>query len=309
MVGKHKALPLRVMSLPVSLLIGLALGSFIGLFAYLRGSLTRSGVLGAILTGTAVFGFGGFVPGILLIAFFVSSTLWSKYQARAKENVAEKFQKGSRRDLGQALANGAWAALLAIGYWFAASNSLDERAVHFFFGAFVGAMATVTADTWATEIGVLSKALPRMISTGRVVPAGTSGGITVLGTVTALLGAMFIGAMVNVANALVFVAAQIPILNVAGVFVWGATVSGIGIIFIASISGLAGALFDSLLGATVQAIYFSEYDERQTEKQLDSQGNPTRLIRGWRWLDNDWVNFFASVFGSLVAGVLVFLFL
>src|SRR6476619_6077950 len=102
------------MQLVVSLLVGFILSSLIGFVASRRGSLTRSGVIGAILTGTAIFGFGGFVPGLLLVAFFVSSTVLSKYKAHTKEEVNEKFQKGSQRDLGQALANGGWAAALAV---------------------------------------------------------------------------------------------------------------------------------------------------------------------------------------------------
>lgn len=286
------------MSLLVSLSIGLILSSLIGYLAYRRGSLTRDGVLGAILTGTAIFGFGGLVPGLLLVTFFISSTVLSNFQARRKEHINEKFQKGSRRDLGQALANGGWAALLAVGYGLADWVPLDEHGKTVLFAAFIGAIATVTADTWATEIGVLSRSLPRMITTGRIVPTGTSGGITRLGTFTAFTGAALIGAMVNVGTLLVVLANQ-GVLNET--IMNRALAGGQWIVLIAGVSGLLGSLFDSLLGATVQAIYFSEYDERQTEKQTDSQGNPTRRVRGWRWLDNDLVNFFASVAGSLIA--------
>lgn len=293
------------MSLLVSLLIGLALSALIGLLFYLRGSLTASGVLGAILTGTAIFGFGGLVPGLLLVAFFVSSTLLSKFGARSKQEVNEKFQKGSRRDLGQALANGGWAALMALGIWYAQSNALDVQLQLFFNYAFIGAIATVTADTWATEIGVLSKSLPRLITTGRIVPTGTSGGVTLLGTVTALFGGMFIGGIVLVG---MLIASQI---SAPGVFDPAAAMQVLGVnsrvVGIAAVSGLAGALFDSVLGATVQAIYFSEYDECQTEKKTDSQGNPIRRVRGVAWIDNDLVNFISSVFGSLVAGGLALL--
>lgn len=293
------------MTLPVSLVIGLALSLLIGGLAYVRGSLSRGGVLGAVLTGTAIFGFGGFVPGLLLVAFFVSSTLLSHYKARAKTQFNEKFQKGSRRDLGQALANGGWAALLALAMGLTQWQQWDARAQMLLFSAFVGAMATVTADTWATEIGVLSSSLPRMVTTGRIVPVGTSGAVTMLGTVTALCGAAFIGA-VGVVGGLVsaFANGNLEwsgnwnfVSNTALTAVWG-------VLLLATVSGLAGSLCDSLLGATAQAIYFCEYDETQTEKQIHACGRATRLVRGWRWCDNDVVNFAASVFGSVVAVVL-----
>lgn len=292
------------MSLIGSLALGLGLSVGIGLFAYWRGSLSRSGVVGAVLTGTAIFGIGGFVPGLLLVAFFVSSTVLSHYKARVKEKFSEKFQKGSRRDLGQALANGGWAALIAIGMGAAEWLGWEARTQQLLFAAFLGAMATVTADTWATEIGVLSMSLPRMVTTGRVAPAGTSGGITLLGTVTSFCGGAFIGVV-----AVMGILAQAFALGNIGWsgnwnFISNALVVGMsGIVLLVAVSGLLGSLFDSLMGATVQGIYFCEYDETQTEKKIHSCGRATRLVRGRAWLDNDAVNFSASVFGSVVAAL------
>lgn len=293
-----------------SLAIGLALSALIGGIAYWRGALSRGGVLGAMLTGTAIFGLGGFVPGLLLGAFFVSSTLLSHYKTHVKEKFSEKFQKGSRRDLGQALANGGWAALLAVSMGAAQWFGWDARVHALLFAAFLGALATVTADTWATEIGVLSKTPPRLVTTGRVVPAGTSGGITPLGTATAFGGGIFMG---SVAAAGLF--AQALALGNLGWeggwnFITQATaLSAGGILLLAGVCGLGGSLFDSLLGATAQGVYFCEYDETQTEKKIHGCGRATRLVRGWAWLDNDLVNFSASVFGSALAAGAAILFL
>ena len=60
-------------------------------------------------------------------------------------------------------------------------------------------------------------------------------------------------------------------------------------------------LFDSLLGATVQAIYYSPYRQKETEKVIDPNRQPNEFKRGWRWLNNDWVNFISSVVGAAVA--------
>ena len=54
--------------------LGLALSAVIGGLGYWRRSLSGSGVLGAILVGTVIFGLGGWVWGLLLITFFVSSS-------------------------------------------------------------------------------------------------------------------------------------------------------------------------------------------------------------------------------------------
>jgi uncharacterized membrane protein len=70
-------------------------------------------------------------------------------------------------------------------------------------------------------------------------------------------------------------------------------------------AGLAGSLFDSLLGATVQAMYYCPTDEKETEKHpLHTCGTETVHIRGWKWLNNDWVNFACGAFGVLIALVL-----
>jgi uncharacterized protein (TIGR00297 family) len=266
----------------LNLALGLALSALIAALAYKRGSLARSGAVGALLVGTAIFGFGGWVWGILLIAFFVTSSALSHFKEREKQPLAEKFQKGHRRDLGQVLANGGLGALLAI------AHALYPRPALFF--AFVGAMASVTADTWATELGVLSRQPPRLITTLRPVAVGTSGGISLLGTTVALLGAFFIGALGLALVLLQSLFSPAPLLPCS-----------LALPLIASISGLAGSLFDSLLGATVQAIYYCDYDQKETESALHRCGRATRLIRGWRWLDNDGVNFAASVFGSALA--------
>ena len=139
-----------------------------------------------MLVGTAIFGFGGWVWAGTLVAFFVTSSLLSHYREAQKERVAEKFAKGARRDLGQTLANGGLPA--AAGARGRARTGGDSPAYPVLALAFFGAVAAVNADTWATEIGVLARTQPRLITTGRPAPRGTSGAITSLGTCAALAG-------------------------------------------------------------------------------------------------------------------------
>ena len=68
--------------------------------------------------------------------------------------------------------------------------------------------------------------------------------------------------------------------------------------------GRGAVQFDSLLGATVQTIYTCPVCHKETEKRLHTCGTPTERLRGWAWLNNDLVNFSASLVGALVgAGV------
>ncbi|HQA68822.1 MAG TPA: DUF92 domain-containing protein, partial [Aggregatilineales bacterium] len=86
------------MDLTIRLLLGILLSGLIAFVAWRRASLSASGALGAVIVGTAIFGFGGLAWGMLLITFFVLSTLLSHYKEGLKERIAaEKFDKGSVR--------------------------------------------------------------------------------------------------------------------------------------------------------------------------------------------------------------------
>lgn len=270
------------------LLLGLILSAAMGGLGYWRQALTISGALGAVLVGTLIFGFGGWVWGLLLITFFVSSSWLSHYRRADKETVAEKFAKDSRRDLGQALANGGLGAALAIVY--------AQYPEPLLFAAFVGVMSTVNADTWATELGILSRVPPRLITTGEKVLPGTSGGVTRLGIWASVAGALLIG---TVATALIQIRSLLNDNN------W--SLQAIAYPLLAVAGGLVGSLFDSLLGATVQGIYFCEHCAKETESPVHRCGQATRPLRGWTWLNNDMVNFLASIAGGLVAASLAWL--
>ncbi|MEW6505612.1 MAG: YbhB/YbcL family Raf kinase inhibitor-like protein [Chloroflexota bacterium] len=246
--------------------VGFGLALVISLAAYALRSLSRSGALAATLLGTAVFGLGGLPWAVLLLGFFISSSLLSRLFRRRKQSVEEKFSKGSRRDAAQVAANGGIAGLLALIQVIFPASPVPWLAA-------AAALAAANADTWATELGVLSPLLPRLITTGKVVEKGTSGGLTPLGTLAALGGAAWIALL-----AVLFPPATF---NLSALFVFG----------LVTLAGLLGSLIDSLLGATVQAIYTCPQCAKETERHpLHSCGTPTRLVRGWRWLDNDGVN-------------------
>lgn len=262
--------------------VGLLFSTTIALLAYQRKSLSRSGVIGAILSGTSTFGLGGWTWAVTLIYFFTSSSILSHFKTQQKEQTAnDKFSKGNRRDLGQVFANGGGGMLLALGY----ATAQTEAARQLFEAGYIGSLATATADTWATEVGVLNTADPRLITTGKRTSPGTSGGITPLGTGASAGGALSLG--------LVFwllkrgkSAPQIP--------------------RIALCSGLAGSLIDSYLGATIQAMYYCPVCQKETERSVHSCGTQTQTLRGIPWLNNDVVNFLATLSGAGIAMLLHF---
>jgi len=255
---------------------GLLMSSGVSLLAYRRRSLTRNGVAGAIITGTTTVSFGGWSWGLSLIFFFVSSSLLSHFRERDKAALAEdKFSKGSERDILQVAANGGVATLLALGYGLSPSSTV-RRACE---AGYIGAFATATADTWATELGTLSIQPPRLITTGKRIAPGTSGGITLLGTSIAAFGATALGLFYALLQRQRHV-----VLSLIGL-----------------VSGLAGSLLDSFLGATIQAMYYCPVCKKETERRIHNCGTQTFPLRGLSWLNNDGVNFLATAFGAIVA--------
>lgn len=273
-----------ILGLALRAAAGLAFSALVGWAGYRRNSLSQSGLLGAILVGTLIFGLGGWVWGLLLIAFFVSSSALSHYGASRKRTVAEHFAKTGRRDLAQTLANGGLGAALAV------ANAATGGRQLLLFVAFVGAMAAVSADTWATELGVLSADEPRLITTGEAVERGTSGGISPLGALAAVTAAWAIGFLGLACQSLQGWLSGAP---------WGPRLGWLPLL--AAIAGMAGSLIDSLLGATVQATYYCMHCGKETEQPLPRCARQPIHVRGWHWLDNDWVNFLASLTGALIA--------
>ena len=265
----------------MQLIAGFALAALVGAAAWRARLLSASGAWAAFISGGLLFGLGGFPWAALLLTFFLSSSALSRAFARQKAGLAEKFAKGSRRDWGQVLANGGLGAALVI-----LQALYPERSE--FWLAFVGGMAAVNADTWATELGVLSPAPPRLITTGRLVERGASGGVSLVGYLAVLGGGLLVGA-------------------VAALFTRGLPAPCL--LAGAAVAGLAGSSFDSFLGATLQAIYRCSRCQKETERHpYHSCGGETFQVRGLAWLNNDWVNLACSLAGALtllIFGMLV----
>lgn len=261
------------------LLFGFLIALGISFISLKVGFLSTSGGIGACILGTVVFGLGGFSWAVILMGFFVSSSILSKLFKDKKKKLDEKFSKGSKRDIWQVWANGGVAGLFVIAHAIIPDQIWPWL-------AFCGSIAAVNADTWATEIGVLSKKTPINIVSRISIERGSSGGVSFLGSFAALLASLFIA----IPGVLLL---PVEFTN---------DISSPWFLFAAiSIAGLSGSFVDSFLGATIQAIYYCSECDKETEKHpLHICGNKTVFKRGWRWLNNDWVNTFCAITGGLV---------
>lgn len=257
------------------LFMGAVLSGIISMLAYKKQSLTLHGAFAAAIVGTTIYAFGSLFWYGLLLAFFFSSSFLSHFKKGKKKTVEDLFSKTGRRDAVQVLANGGWGMIFVI-------LAYGEAEPFPYMAAYLGIMATVNADTWGTEIGVLAKKKPRHILTWRSVEKGTSGGISGLGTAGTLSGAVFIG-------------------GCAAGFLWleGYPFQWIWMM-LALVSGVFGAFLDSFLGATVQQMFYCSRCGQETEKQVHCQ-HPTRVIRGFPIFTNDMVNAISSLLAGAAA--------
>ena len=253
------------------MIVALASAGAVALVAYRLRLLRSSGAAAATLVGACTVT-GGADWVALLLFFFLSSTALTAWRGADREQlVGGMIEKGGPRDAIQVLANGGVFAAAALASTF--GNAGIWQAV----GA--GAIAAATADTWSTEVGTVLGGTPRLILSGRLVPPGTSGGVTAAGIATSLAASVLAALVVTSMRW------ETPVL---------AIVAG----------GVIGSLVDSVIGATIQERRWCETCSLHTERRRHTCGTPTIYRGGIRWLDNDVVNLTSTIAGAAVTWTL-----
>ncbi|WP_188540731.1 DUF92 domain-containing protein [Paenibacillus segetis] len=266
----------------MSWIIGALCALFVSVAAYWKGSLSLSGMVAALVMGTVYYGAGNmFWFGILLL-FFITSSVFSKLRGERKLELEKSYAKSGRRDWMQVFANGGLGMLACIG------NFIWPHPAWEYF--FVGSMAAVTADTWATEWGGLSKKAPRSVITWERVPAGTSGGVSLLGSLAALAGAIMIGGAAWIL--LKWTGSSVA----TSLFLWKWVIIG-------GVSGIVGAFADSFLGGTLQSMNRCVVCGKSVEVSTHCDRD-TVHERGLAWLNNDMVNLISSLATGCIAWAL-----
>ncbi len=255
--------------LVVSLLLAAFLAAAVVLPALRWRWLSPSGALAAFVVGWVTFGAGGWQAAAVLLTFFVTSSVLSRWRVGQKRRMELLTARGSRRQAAQVLANGGVATACIAVYALTGD-------VHWWL-AFVGAYAAANADTWSSEIGALSPVPPRHVLTLRPLQLGDSGGVTALGLLAGGAGSAVVAAVA-----------------------WAVHPMGFEQVVMVTVGGLLGSLLDSVLGGTVQARYWCAVCDETVERSVHC-GVPAIHAGGWRWIDNDVVNLFCTLIGATVA--------
>jgi uncharacterized protein (TIGR00297 family) len=154
--------------------------SFAALARILRG-VSLSGAISGTLICFILYAAAG--PGAFaaLASVFVLTWIATRvgYRRKRKLGTAENREG---RTASQVLAN------LAAATAFAAASALTGRVV--LLAATAAALAEAAADTVSSELGQIYSQEVRLITTWEAVPAGTNGGISVIGTAAGILAAI-----------------------------------------------------------------------------------------------------------------------
>lgn len=257
--------------------LGFAVAATIAFAAHRARALTRSGAWAAVVIGTAGFAFGGELVAVAILIFFLGGSVLSRVRNATADRARSHAAKAGQRDAAQVLANGSVAIACALFSVLAAHAQLRWSI------AAVCALAAASGDTWSTEIGSLVGGRAKMITTGRAVESGTSGAISVAGSLAAPVGGAFVGLA--------------GLSAVAGLswLVWLA---------LTALAGLAGSAIDSLIGATLQGTWRCPICGPVEVSAHDPCATEAMLVRGWPQLDNDRVNFVATLCGAALGYIL-----
>lgn len=172
--------------------------------------LDKKGLALSAVMGVITLFFGGKECLALLLTFLAISVMATRYgEDEKKERGIYEYE----RSWENVFSNGLVPTVLAV-----ASPLIGPM-------PFITSVAAVTADKFASELGVLGKKKPIFLFTLKEVQPGTSGAVSTMGTIMSFAGALAIGA--------------------AAIFLFGIKPSAALVI---GAGGLAGSIADSIAG-------------------------------------------------------------
>ncbi len=259
-------------SLFQSFMVGEFLAFIVAFLSYRLRFLSKDGAVATFVLGGFIFGLGGWQWAVPILLFFLIGSIASRLFASAKSEYNLLYEKSHTRDAGQVVANGG-VALTILVFGTILPN-------HHWFLAYLGSLTAATADTLATEIGVLSRVNPFSISLWKRVDKGMSGAVSYLGTTAGLVSAAMLTSL------------SLP-------FASGYVLFPIRFVIAGTLSGAIGSIADSIIGGTLQSQYRCPKCGKITERTRHCDNKGTTLVSGYRWINNDVVNFAGSLVGAV----------
>ncbi len=183
----------------------------IGLITYTRKALDLLGSIFMIIMGVIIIFAAGVNWLFLIFLFLILGVAFTRYKHDYKKEIG--VYEGTRT-IKNVVSNGIVAFVMA-----AFGN----------YAGFIGSIATATADTMASEVGVVKT--PRLITNFKKVPPGTDGGISLVGTAAGIMGAALIG---------------------LAAYILGIYPDLTKTLLIAVVAGTFGCFVDSILGAVLE---------------------------------------------------------
>ncbi|KAA1089263.1 hypothetical protein PGT21_012022 [Puccinia graminis f. sp. tritici] len=292
---------------------------FVAVYSHRRRSLQLSGAFAANLIGYLTLANPNPIFGGALLSFFTLGTIATKYKQKIKASLVDesdqevtphdpskkKLAVGPNahpgRDWKQVLCNAWFGTLCALSYSFfdpesslsnelPGSNQFGTTHTGSLRKALVSAAlaywAGCAGDTFASELGILSRSKPRLITNLKEVPPGTNGAVSLLGLVFSALGGLLVGGVSS--------------------FTGEPHQPREYMVFSCGIFGLLCSMIDSVLGAILQQTIYSKNEKRVVAKSKVPMGGTREIvvICGYDLLTNNQVNLISSTATGLLAGLL-----
>ncbi|TDL23380.1 hypothetical protein BD410DRAFT_820772 [Rickenella mellea] len=291
--------------------IPLALATALAGHGHRKKSLSSSGSVAAFVIGFIMMSARLRAFGVSLIVFYLIGSRATKMGKNLKEFLEEGHQEAGYRSAWQVLCN-SFTAFVATLLWIAmfTNNSVISSIIphvlipkvapftpetwcpialnygdgwsRYLLYLTLGHFSCCLGDTLASELGILSRTPPILITTFQRVPPGTNGGMSVLGTLSSVLGGVLMGVTMSVS---LLVQNQVcrsnwPSLTLE-LILWGA------------LGGGFGSLIDSFMGATIQRTRYSTTTKRILQDDTVVTDD-VKVVSGLNILTNNQVNLISS---------------
>lgn len=244
----------------IGLVIYLLVALAILIYAYHKNAITADGIVAALLTATTLYSFSSIWVAASLLLFFIAGSLVSKISNVSKRIGEHRQDDAGARNWKQVLCNSLPAC---IALWVLRFYEDTNAATLICFCVF----AAACADTFSSEIGMLSHGKVLNLINLKPVPNGTSGGVTWLGVSAGVVGSALLA---------------LPSAGQYGIR---------GFVFVCLL-GFLGTLIDSALGSTIQRRFADSHG-----KMMDAPIHvKQRAAAGIAIVSNNVVNMLTLIF-------------